>query len=74
MPTPGSSRLEYEFLDKIGDGAFGQVYRAKHKRSCQVVSDFTALSQVTEGKGISNVLLLLLSLLGCRQDSETSIN
>ena len=37
MPTPGSSRIEYEFLDKIGDGAFGQVYRAKHKRSCQVV-------------------------------------
>ncbi|CDS07045.1 hypothetical protein LRAMOSA09568 [Lichtheimia ramosa] len=49
MPTPGSSQVEYEFLDKIGDGAFGQVYRAKHRRSCQVVAVKTVKHRSSQG-------------------------
>ncbi|KAI9322656.1 kinase-like domain-containing protein, partial [Dichotomocladium elegans] len=29
---------EYDFLEKIGDGAFGQVYRAQHKITHQIVA------------------------------------
>lgn len=37
MSVHGSSREEYDFMEKIGDGAFGQVYRAKHRTTQQLV-------------------------------------
>lgn len=38
MSRQGSSHDEYEFIEKIGDGSFGQVYKARNKTTHQVVS------------------------------------
>ncbi|KAI9249246.1 kinase-like domain-containing protein [Phascolomyces articulosus] len=38
MPIEGSSNDHYVFLDKIGDGAFGQVFRARDKITRQIVA------------------------------------
>ncbi|KAI9496827.1 kinase-like domain-containing protein [Zychaea mexicana] len=38
MPIEGSSKTQYVFLDKIGDGAFGQVFRARDKATRQIAS------------------------------------
>ncbi|KAG2227999.1 hypothetical protein INT45_012023 [Circinella minor] len=38
MSIKGSSNDHYTFLEKIGDGAFGQVFRARDKISRQIVA------------------------------------
>ena len=50
-PSPSYQRSDFEFQRKIGDGAFGQVWRVRHKKSLELY----AIKQV----GKSKVLRLL---------------
>ncbi|KAI8146378.1 kinase-like domain-containing protein [Fennellomyces sp. T-0311] len=38
MPIAGTSRNQYAFLENIGGGAFGQVFRARDKTTRQIVA------------------------------------
>lgn len=54
---------EYEIIEKLGEGAFGKVYKAKEKSSNRIV----AIKQIIEGEdsfgGISTTTLRELSIL-----------
>lgn len=60
---PKSVLEHYEKLEKLGEGAFGKVYKARHKET----GNFVAIKQILESEdvfgGISTTTLREISIL-----------